>query len=366
MHDLLEGAPLHPCPPLRTIGPTSAPLWYVSRNADVRAVLACPFASSDPSRPGFPEQEDLTGRTPFLIELDAPRHAQLRRLVLPEFGSRSINALAPRIEASALRLIDAMRESGSTAPLAEDFARPLASLAICHLLDVPEYDGPWLTSIAAILADDSAGAEAQGAAFAAISTYMETLIDARIALPGSDLFGRLAAGALVEGQVSRAELIALAILLLMAGHDTSARMIELGVKTLLDERHAVVRLVESRQVALAAVDELVRLHSIADDDSVRVATADFEIAGVKIAPGDGIVPLIRHANHDPAAFDRPYLFDLDRNTNAQVGFGYGPHLCLGRPLARLTLAIAFQSLFAAIPGLRRASHRGDPLIVAGW
>jgi cytochrome P450 len=341
MHDLLEGAPLHPCPPLRTIGPTSAPLWYVSRNADVRAVLACPFASSDPSRPGFPEQEDLTGRTPFLIELDAPRHAQLRRLVLPEFGSRSINALAPRIEASALRLIDAMRESGSTAPLAEDFARPLASLAICHLLDVPEYDGPWLTSIAAILADDSAGAEAQGAAFAAISTYMETLIDARIALPGSDL-------------------------LLMAGHDTSARMIELGVKTLLDERHAVVRLVESRQVALAAVDELVRLHSIADDDSVRVATADFEIAGVKIAPGDGIVPLIRHANHDPAAFDRPYLFDLDRNTNAQVGFGYGPHLCLGRPLARLTLAIAFQSLFAAIPGLRRASHRGDPLIVAGW
>ncbi|MDO6415392.1 cytochrome P450 [Sphingomonas sp. BIUV-7] len=366
MLERIDKRPLHPCPPVRATGPSGASLWYISRNADVRKVLSCPFASSDPSKPGFPEPEDLDSRTPFLIELDAPRHADLRRLVLPEFGTRSVNAIAPRIEASAQRLVAAMRASGPTASLRDDYARPLASLAICHLLEVPELEGPWLTEIATTLADDSLDADAQGAAFVAVSAYMEGVVDDRITRPGSDLFSRLAKGALAEGSISRAELVALAILLLMAGHDTNAKMIELGVGTLLDHPRAVAWIVSTPEAAFAAVDELVRLHSIADDDGFRVATGDIEVGGVRIKAGDGIVPLVRHANHDPAVFEDPHLFDLDRNTNAHLGFGFGPHLCLGRPLARLTQATAYRILFSEVPGLCQASKRGEPLTVSGW
>jgi cytochrome P450 len=365
MADFHEDRPASAAEPVRGIGPTGSPVWYVSRNADVRTVLSCPFASSDPSRPGFPEPEDLDDRTPFLIELDAPRHAELRRLVLPEFGTRSVRALEPLLQVSANWLVAQMQAAGPQADLADAFAKPMASLAICHLLAVPTVDGPSLTRMAEILGDDAGGAEAQGAALHAINGYMERLIDERMARPGDDLFGRLAAGPLPEGRISRAELVSLAIMLLMAGHDTNAKMITLGVGTLLDEPDAVARIVADEAAAHAAADELIRLHSIGDDDGFRVATADIAVGGVVIGAGEGIVPLARHANHDPAIFDAPEKFDLDRNTNLHVGFGYGPHLCLGRPLARATQAIAYRTLFGAIPALHGVADK-PRLIVTGW
>ena len=351
-------------PPERGLGPNGIPVWYVSRNADVHQVLSCPFASSDPSRPGFPEPEDLSARTPFLIELDAPRHAQLRRLVLPEFGTRQVKALEPLLQASALQLIADMCASGAKADLREAFARPLASLAICHLLAVPAADGLRLSRYAEALTE-TGDAEGQGEAFAAVTAYMEEFVSLRMARPGDDLFGRLANGALADGRITREELVALAILLLMAGHDTNAKMITLGVATLLDRPQARARIVAGEAAAYAAVDELVRLHSIAGDDGFRVAIADIEIGGVVIPAGEGIVPLSRQANHDPAIFDHPAEFDLDRNTRRHVGFGYGPHLCLGRQLARATQAIAYRSLFGLVPGLRRGDD-DENLAVTGW
>lgn len=365
MADPHAGRPVAASAPVRVIGPTGTPLWYVSRNADVRTVLSCPFASSDPSRPGFPEPEDLEDRTPFLIELDAPRHAELRRLVLPEFGTKSVRALQPQLETSAERLIGAMTAAGPVADLTQAFARPMASEAICHLLAVPIVDGPSLTGIAETLADDTRGADAQGAAFAEISEYMERLIAARIARPGEDLFGRLAAGPLAEGRIERDELVSLAILLLMAGHDTNAKMITLGVDTLLDHPAAVARIVADESAAYTAVDELVRLYSIADDDGFRVATTDIAVGGIVIPAGEGIVPLARHANHDPALFDAPDRFDLDRNTHQHIGFGYGPHLCLGRPLARAVQATSYRALFGFVPGLQRVARDAE-LTVSGW
>ena len=168
MADPHAGRPVAASAPVCVIGRTGTPPWYVSRNADVRTVLSCPFASSDPSRPGFPEPEDLKDRPPFLIELHAPRNAELRRLVLPEFGTKSVRALQPQLETSAERLIVAMMAKGPDADLAQAFAKPMASEAICHLLAVPIMDGPSLTRIAETLADDTRGAEAQGAAFVEI------------------------------------------------------------------------------------------------------------------------------------------------------------------------------------------------------
>lgn len=364
MSDLAPGRPSVATAPVRGSGPTGTPVWYVSRNDDVRTVLACPFASSDPTRPGFPEPEDLDERMPFLIEMDAPRHADLRRLVLPEFGAKSVRVLQACLQASANGLVATMQAAGPSADLAQAFARPMASLAICHLLAVPAADGPFLTHCAQILADDSHAPEVQGAAFVAVTDFMERLIDERMASPGADLFGRLAASPLREGRITRSELVSLAILLLMAGHDTTANMIVLGMDTLLDEPEAAVRILADESATYAAVDELVRLHSIADDDGFRVATADIAVGGIIIPAGEGIVPLARHANHDPAVFNAPERFDMDRNTHRHLGFGYGPHLCLGRQLARATLATAYRSLLA-IPGLRRADA-GPLLIVTGW
>jgi cytochrome P450 len=366
MSKMMPGRPAVASAPVRGFGPTGNPLWYVSRDADVRTVLTCPFASSDPSRPGFPEPEDLDERTPFLIELDAPHHTRLRRLVLPEFTAHAISRLHPELQRSADQLIAAMCAAGPEADFAEAFAKPMASQAICHLLAVPISDGPMLTRIATTLADDSQGPEAQGAAFAAVTDYMEKLIDQRIGNPGPDMFGRLAEAPLSYARITRAELVALAIMLLMAGHDTNAKMIVLGVGTLLDHPDVVARIVTDDAAAHAAVEELLRLHSIGDDDGFRVATADMEVGGVTIPAGEGIMPLVRHANHDPALYVRPDCVDIDRKENRHLAFGTGPHLCLGRGLARAVQATAYRTVFSAIPSLRRALADTVSLQITGW
>ncbi|WP_216850451.1 cytochrome P450 [Acidisoma sp. L85] len=287
-------------------------------------------------------------------------------MVLPEFTAHAISRLHPKLQRSADQLIAAMCAAGPDADFAEAFAKPMASQAICHLLAVPITDGPLLTGIATTLADDSQGPQAQGAAFLAVTEYMEKFIDHRIADPGSDLFSRLATAPLNDGKVTRDELVALAIMLLMAGHDTNAKMIVLGVGTLLDHPDVVARIVTDEAAAQAAVEELLRLHSIGDDDGFRVATADMEVGGITIRPGEGIVPLVRHANYDHAVYARPDCMDIDLKENRHLAFGTGPHLCLGRELARAVQMIAYRTLFSAIPSLRRTSIDPENLQITGW
>ena len=144
------------------------------------------------------------------------------------------------------------------------------------------------------------------------------------------------------------------MLLLVAGHETTASVISLGVITLLEHAEQLERFRSDPDVVPGAVEELLRYLSIIDSGPQRIAAEDIEIGGVHVDAGDGIVISSSLANRDPDAFPDPDRFDIARTPNHHLAFGYGVHQCLGQNLARMELRIALPALFERIPSLRLA------------
>jgi cytochrome P450 len=172
--------------------------------------------------------------------------------------------------------------------------------------------------------------------------------------PGDDLIGRQIRQQRAEGTVDHEALTSLAVLLLIAGHETTANMISLGTVALLQRPDQLAKLRRDPGKTLGAVEELLRHLTIVEWATSRVAVADTELGGVPIKAGEGVITMNQAANHDPAAFDAPGRMDVDRGARHHIAFGYGPHQCLGQNLARVELQVVIDTLFARIPTLRVA------------
>ncbi|MFD2467957.1 cytochrome P450 [Amycolatopsis silviterrae] len=326
-----------------------AGVWLVSRHEDVRAVLTDPRISSDPSHAGFPSF-GRTGGVPgrdqvpgWFVGMDPPEHGRFRKTLVPEFTVRKIRELQPAIQRVVDGRIDAMLAAGNTADLVADFALPVPSLVITALLGVPYADHEFFEAKTRVLVSFASTDDEREAAGKQILRYLTRLVALKRRRPGDDLLSRL----LAAGTLTPQELSGVAMLLLIAGHETTANNISLGVVTLLanpewigDER---------------IVEELLRLHSVADLVSLRVAVEDVPIGGQLIKAGDGIIPLIAAANHDSGAFGCPARFDPARTARHHVAFGYGVHQCLGQNLVRAEMGTAYRTLFERIPGLELAT-----------
>ncbi|USX53994.1 cytochrome P450 [Lentzea sp. HUAS12] len=328
--------------------PGGAPVWLVSRHEDVKAVLTDPRISSNPAHPGFPNpgrtggvpsQSDVPG---WFVGLDAPEHTRFRKTLLPEFTVRRIKEMRPSIQRIVDGLIDSMLAAGGTADLVSAFALPVPSLVITDLLGVPYSDHEFFEAKTRTLVTISSTDEERDAAGKEILRYLGRLITVKRKRPGDDLTTRL----IHAGTITPEELAGVTMLLLIAGHETTANNIALGVVTLL----ANPRWIGDDRVT----EELLRLHSVADIVALRTAVEDVEIAGQLIKAGEGVIPLLAGANHDPGAFSCPAEFKPDRAERHHVAFGYGAHLCLGHNLVRAEMEIAFRSLFERIPSLRLA------------
>lgn len=330
--------------------PTGAVVWLVTRHEDVRAVLTDPRVSSNPDHDGFPSLLGRTGGVPspdtmpgWFVALDPPQHDRFRKTLIPEFSVRRIRALRPAIEKIVDERVDAMLAAGPDADLVADFALPVPSLVISSLLGVPEADRDFFEAKTRVLVSTTATDQQREAATKELLRYLNRLIKIKTKRPGEDLISRLLAG----GNLSAAELSGVSMLLLIAGHETTANNIALGVLTLLMHPEWVG--------ADGIVEELLRLHSVADLVALRVATEDLEISGQRIEAGEGIVPLVAAANHDEAAFGCPHRFDPEQAARHHVAFGYGVHQCLGQNLVRGEMEAAYRALFERIPGLRLAA-----------
>jgi cytochrome P450 monooxygenase len=323
--------------------------WLITRYEDVRAVLTDPRISSNPQHPGFPNlgatlgvprQDQIPG---WFVGLDPPEHGRFRRALIPEFSARRVRELRPAIQETVDGLLDSMLARGSQADLVADFALPVPSLIISTMLGVPTSDREFFESRTRTLLDITTSTDEQrDTATRELLRYLQRLISIKQNWPGDDLVSRL----LATGTISPAELSGALMLLLIAGHETTADNIALGVVSLLlhpqwigDENLA---------------DELLRLHSVADLVSLRVAVQDVEIGGQLIRAGEGIIPLVAAANHDSSVFECPAHFNPDRSALQHVAFGYGMHQCLGANLVRAELEIAFRTLFERIPSLQLA------------
>ncbi|MET7378037.1 cytochrome P450 [Streptomyces sp. NPDC005526] len=359
--------PYHPptgYDPLRTARPLTRialydgrPAWLVTGHALARELLADPRLSTDRTRADFPAVTPrfaaARDRKVALLGVDDPEHRTQRRMMISSFTLKRATALRPRIQRIVDGLLDAVIAQGPPAELVSAFALPVPSMVICELLGVPYADHEFFEEQSRRLLRGPTAADTQDAR-EHLETYLGALLDSKLKDPGDGLLDELVREQVREGAPDRDELISMAVILLVAGHETTANMISLGTYTLLRHPERLAELRADPALLPAAVEELMRMLSIADG-LLRVAVEDVEAAGTTIRAGDGVVFSTSVINRDADVYPAPDSLDWHRPARHHVAFGFGIHQCLGQNLARAELEIALSTLLDRLPTLRLAA-----------
>ncbi|MFF3493254.1 cytochrome P450 [Streptomyces sp. NPDC002795] len=345
--------------------------WLVTRHEDIRAVLSHPAISSDTDNPDFPHQsaaiQARRQRAKSFFNSDGPvEHDEPRRVLARDFTARRMQALSDRIQGITDTLIDDMLAGPKPVDLVEAFALPVPSLMICELLGVPFSEQAGFHRLTTAFVDRSSTPEDTVAATDQLLELLGGLLEKKVTEPADDLLSRLAQEQLKPGIRSRDELAKMALLLLTAGHETSANMIALGTAALLThpEQLEKVRTADDPALIADTVEELLRYLTVVHSGLRRVAGADMEIGGQLIRKGEGIVCAIDAANRDAAAFETDGTLpaddlDITRPARHHLAFSFGVHQCLGQQLARVELQVVFGTLFRRIPTLALAQPLSD-------
>jgi cytochrome P450 len=331
--------------------PWGGEVWLVTRYDDVREVLSDATRFSNAGAIGAGRPTPAKGAFGVLIGYDPPDHTRLRRLLTPEFTMRRMQRLRPRIEAIVAEHLQAMADAGPPVDLVQSFALPIPSLVICELLGVPYADRAGFQHRSAARLSVPLDAVTQLALGVESQEYMSTLVARQRADPGDDMIGMLIREH--GDQIDDDELIGLADLLLLAGHETTSNMLSLGTLLLLQHPDQLA-LMRTGEHVDQAVEELLRHLSIVHSVLPRTARENLILAGQQIKAGDVLVCSLPAANRDPALGDDLDRFDIIRQAGAHLAFGHGIHHCLGAPLARMEMRIAFPALLRRFPGLRLA------------
>ncbi|MET9494503.1 cytochrome P450 [Streptomyces sp. NPDC006552] len=337
--------------------PTGDEAWLVIGHEEVRAAFADPRLRNDVRHAADFEDDGLYAVGRNMLQVDPPDHTRLRTLVAREFTARRVQALRPRVEEAAGSLLDTVAADGR-ADLVAAYAYPLPLTIICELLGVPGDDRAafrgWSTQVVAL--DD---AEGSARASQEMAGYLAGLAEEKRRLrhaPESDLLHALVRGHHSDDaeRLSPEELLGMAFLLLVAGHETTVNLIANAVHLLLSHPDQLAALRTDPELLPGAVEETLRHESPAPAGAYRYAADPLDLGGVRIPAGARVVLSIAAANRDPARFAAPDRFDVRRDpvaTRAHLAFGHGLHHCLGAPLARLEATLALRLLLDRFPGL---------------
>jgi cytochrome P450 len=358
-------------PVLRQVGiDGETPIWFVTRYDDVVAVLLDDERFVvDPARAMTAEEfqqrrQDLMGDERVgesLLTRDGEDHRRLRRLVAKAFTPRMVEQLRPRIQAIADELLDATEEPGAM-DLVDDYAFPLPIIVIAELLGIPPEDRDrfrtWSNTfvLPALTPELQEQARLHTDEFIA---YLDDLFAARRAEPGDDLLSALVQAEDAGDHLSQNELYSMAVLLIIAGHETTVSLITNSVLALLTHPAALAEVRSDPALLPSTIEELLRYDSPVERAITRWATDDVELRGHTIARGDLVIAVIGSANRDPDRFPGADALDPHRADGKHVGFGRGSHYCLGAPLARVEAEIALRTLFERLPTLRLAIAEND-------
>ena len=349
--------------PLALVMPNSPePAWLVTRYEDQRTLLTDPRMSSDQRLHGFPvavegiKQSQGGGTTRTIFGMDNPRHDILRRMFAKDFIVRKINQLRPRIQQHVDDLIDAMLAGPKPANFVTSFAFALPTLVISDIFGVPYGDQKMFREVTEKIVDPSLTKQEIAAGVGELAKYVGGLLDVKLREPQDDMVSRLAA--YVEaGEMTREEAIGGGMVLIPAGHETTANMIAISTILLLENPGQLdeIRPGDNPELTANAVEELLRYTHIPHYGRRRVALEDIAIAGRVIHQGDGVILAGNIADREPGIFEGdPDTFDIHRDARHHLAFGYGIHQCLGQPLARAELQIVLATLFRRIPTLQIA------------
>jgi pimeloyl-[acyl-carrier protein] synthase len=337
-------------------------VWLITRYADVSALFREAHFSNDMSR--VIPADQLPGFSKTMIFRDPPDHTRLRSLVSQAFTAKRVRDLEPRIAAIADDLIARARPRGTMDFIAE-FAALLPSIVIAELLGVPSADQPQFQAMADAIArgaDHRATAEDQQGsrdAISACATYFQGLIDERRRQPQDDFLTSLLAARDVQDRLSEDELLETCSLILLAGYETTVRLLGNGLFTLLSHPDQLALLRQQPALLPRAIEEMLRFESPVQQAVMRITTEPVEISGRSIPAGEMLSAVIGAANRDPAQFPDPDRFDITRDPNRHIAFATGIHFCLGAPLARTEARVAFARLFEQLPNLRLVHDEGD-------
>ncbi|MEW1722006.1 cytochrome P450 [Streptomyces sp. NPDC093109] len=338
--------------------------YLVGTYHEIAALLHDPRLSSDLHNRIDPDESLLPpeGLPPAFIGLDDPEHDRLRRLAMRPFGPPHtpgrIDALHGDITRIAEELIDAFGDKDRI-DLVDDFAYPLPVTVICRLLGVPHDDVPrvraWTNDIIAgvdLTPDQDPEQRRRTAreARTAMALYMGDLAEHRRGRPSADLLSALVNEEGPEGRLTPAELMATAVLLLIAGHETTVNLITNGMLTLLRHPGILEQLRADPALMPGAVEELLRYEPPVQFLPQRSPLTDIEVAGVTVPKGAPLILVLASGNRDPLRFEAPDRFDPLREDNQHFGFGSGVHNCFGAPLARIETQIALTALLRRLDG----------------
>jgi cytochrome P450 len=329
--------------------------WLATGQHVARAVLASPAFSNrlDLARPPIPvgARGQLSFEMPpgMFNRMDPPDHTRIRRMLTGQFTVRRMKELEPRIAEITREHLDAIEQAGPPADLVPSFCLPVPSLVICELLGVPYSNRERFQHDSAALLNLESQAEEVTNAWVSVRALLGEIIDAKRHRLGDDLLS----GLIAEDELTREELVTVGMVLLIAGHETTANMLSLGTYTLLnhpDQRAALLA------DPATAVEELLRYLSIVHIGPVRTAVEDVEIDGHLIKAGDTVAISLPGANRDPRKFHHPDSLDVTSDAQGHVAFGHGIHQCLGQQLARIEMRIGFAALLRRFPTLRLAGE----------
>ncbi|CRK58867.1 putative cytochrome P450 hydroxylase [Alloactinosynnema sp. L-07] len=358
---------------LRTTGPvrpivlpTRLHAWLVTDYAEARSALADPTLSKDVVRagdlierhldPGTQRATFATSLSSHMLNTDPPNHTRLRKLVNKAFTARGIDHLRPRIQEIADEFLDAMAGT-EVVDLLEVFAYPLPITVICEVLGVPVSDREDFRSWSDTLVSNDRS-ERLTAAATSMQGYLVQLIAAKRANPGADLLSELIQASDDDDRLTGEELVSMAFLLLLAGHETTVNLIGNGILTLLTHPDQLAALRADFSLLPNTIEELLRHEGPVSMATLRFTTEPLVLGDTEIPAGEFILVGLGAANRDPARFPDADRLDITRDPVGHLAFGHGIHYCVGAPLARLEGEIAIRSLLTRFPdlALAQATH----------
>lgn len=343
--------------------------WLITGHEVARALFADSRVSVDDRREGFPHWNEhmlstVHKRPRSVFTSDAEEHTRFRRMLSKPFTFRRVEALRPVIQDVTNECIDAILAGPQPADIVSKLALPVPTRVISDMLGVPYEDHEFFQHHANVGLARYASAEDGQKGAMSLHKYLIDLVEKKMAAAPedrredavSDLAERVTAG-----EISVKEAAQLGTGLLIAGHETTANMIGIGVVALLEnpEQAALLRDSDDPKFIANAAEELMRYLSIIQNGQRRVAIEDIEIGGETIKAGEGIIIDLAPANWDASAYPNPDVLDFTRDASQELGFGYGRHQCVGQQLARAELQIVFHTLLRRIPTMTLAIPFGE-------
>ena len=363
---LRRQAPVH-----RVEAPGFDPFWAITRHADIMEIERNHTLFHNAPRPllataemdALARQRDADGtglRT--LIHMDDPQHRVVRAIGADWFRPRAMRAMEERVQELARQYVARMSEYGGECDFATQVAGHYPLYVILSLLGLPESDFPRLLKLTQELfgGDDDefrrgSTPEELLATLLDFFAYFQDITDARRATPTDDLASAIA-NARVDGEfLSDIDIASYYVIIATAGHDTTSSTISGGLHALVHHPGELARLRDDPTLLPTAVDEMIRWVTPVKE-FMRTATADTAVGGVPVAAGESLLLSYPSANRDEEVFDDPFLFDVGRDPNKHLAFGFGVHYCLGAALARIETRALFAELVRRLESVELAGR----------